>query len=87
MQRRGMAKITDDCLEEAFPRLKKWNNSLMENLMNCSLDEAKQGWVYIYLPHTKHSPNMQGIMTKPCVKNLLGCMFTTALEKETANIP
>lgn len=43
MQRRGMAKITDDYLEEAFPRLKKWNNSLMENLMNCSLDKAKQG--------------------------------------------
>lgn len=37
-----MAKITDDCLEKSFPRLKEWNNSLIENLMNYSLEEAKQ---------------------------------------------
>lgn len=37
-----MAKITDDCLEKTFPRLKKWNNSLIENLMNYSLEEAKE---------------------------------------------
>ena len=41
-QRRGMANITDDYLEKTFPRLKKWDNSLIENLMNYSLEEAKQ---------------------------------------------
>lgn len=42
MQRGGMAKIIDECLEKTFPRLKKWNNSLIENLMNYSLEETKQ---------------------------------------------
>lgn len=36
-----MVKIIDDCLEKIFFRLKKWNNLLIENLMNYSLEEIK----------------------------------------------
>lgn len=43
VQRKRIAKITDGCLKKNFPRQAKWDNSLIQNVMKDSLEEAKQG--------------------------------------------